>query len=92
MIHSNKLAYYMQCRDINSFWEHIDIHNKTKSTLSNCINGTTGEIVIANQWKDHYSTLLNSSSNIADKVDVCNSFKNMCFNQGMYTTSPVVIC
>ena len=60
-----------------------------KSTLSNCIDGTTGEIAIANQ--DHYSTLLNSSSNIADKEDVCNSFKNMCFNQGMHVSAADVI-
>ena len=84
--------HYMQCRDINSFWKDISIHNKSKSTLSNCIDGTTGEITIANQWKDHYSTLLNSSSNIADKVDVCNSFyKNMCFNQGMHVSAAEVI-
>ena len=44
----------------------------------------TGEINIANQWKYHYSSLWNSSSNTADKDDVCKSFKNMCFNQGMY--------
>ena len=91
MIHSNKLAYYMQCRDINSFWKDIAIHNTSKSTLSNCIDGTTGEIAIANQWKDHYSTLLNSSSNIADKEDACNSFKNMCFNQGMHVSAAEVI-
>ena len=84
MIHSNKLAYYMQCRDINSFWKDIAIHNKSKSTLSNCIDGITGEIAIANQWKDHYSTLLllNSSSNIADKQNVYNSFKTCVSTKG----------
>ena len=59
--------------------------------MSNCIDGTTGKIAIANQWKDHYSTLLNSSSNIADKEDVCNSSKNMCFNQGMHVSAAEVI-
>ena len=29
---------------------------------------------------------MNSSSNTADKDDVCKSFKNMCFNQGMYVS------
>ena len=61
------------------------------SLQSNCIDGTTGEIAIANQWKDHYSTVLNSPSNIADKEDVCNSFKNMCFNQGMHVSAAEVI-
>ena len=30
-------------------------------------------------WKDHYSSLLNSSSNITDKDDVCISFKKYVF-------------
>ena len=59
--------------------------------MSNYIGGVTGEITIANQWKDHYSSLLNSLSNTADKHDVCKSFKNMCFNQGMYVTVTAVI-
>ena len=45
MIHSNKLAYYMLCRNINNFWKDIAIHNKSKSTLSNCIDGTTGKLL-----------------------------------------------
>ena len=86
MISSDKLAYHMQCHDENRFWKEITIRNRSKSTLSNCIDGATGESNIANQWKDHYSSLLNSSSNTADKDDVCKSFKNMCFNQGMYVS------
>ena len=43
-------------------------------------------LININQWKDHDSSLLNSSSNTADKDDVCKSFKNMCFNQGMYVS------
>ena len=60
IINSSKLAYiiYMQCRDINSFWKDIAIHNKFKCTLSNCIDRTTMEIAIANRWQDHYSSLL----------------------------------
>ena len=70
MLHSNKLSYYMQCRDINSFWKDIAIHNKSKSTLSNSIDGTT---------------------NIADKQDVYNSFKNKCFKQRMHVSAAEVI-
>ena len=62
MISSGKLAYHMQCHDENRFWKEITIRNRSKSTLSNCIDGATGESNIANQWKDHYSSLLNSSS------------------------------
>ena len=73
--------YHMQCHDENRIWKEINIRNKSKSTLSNCIDRATGEITIANQWKDHYSSLLNSSSNTTDKDDVSKRFKNMCFNQ-----------
>ena len=80
MIYSNRLANYMQCHDVKNFWKTINIRNKSKATLSNCVAGTSGETNIANMWKDHYSSLLNSSSNITDKDDVCTSFKNMCLN------------
>ena len=73
--------YHMQCYDENRIWKEINIRNKSKSTLSNCIDRATGEIDIANQWKDHYSSLLNSSSNTTDKDDVSKGFKNMCLNQ-----------
>ena len=59
--------------------------NKSKATLSNCIAGTSGETNIANIWKDHYSSLLNSSSNIT------SSFKNMCFNHGMHVSVSEVL-
>ena len=44
---------------------------------------TNGKIIIL-----HY---LIASSNIADKEDGCNSFKNMCFNQGMHVSAAEVI-
>ena len=42
-------------------------------------------------WKDHYSSLLNSSSNVTDKDDACTSFKNMCFNHGMHVSVSEVL-
>ena len=84
VIRSNKLANYMQCHDLNNFWKEIALRNKSKSTESNCIAGISGEKDIANLWKDHYCSLLNSSTNITDKDVVCTSFKKMCFNHGMH--------
>ena len=49
MMSSDKLAYHMQCHDENRFCKEINIRNRSKSTLSNCIDGATGEINIANQ-------------------------------------------
>ena len=91
MIYSNRLANYMQCHDVNNFWKTINIRNKSKATLSNCIAGTSRETNIVNMWKDHYSSLLNSSPNVTDKDDVCTSFKNMCFNHGMHVSVSKVL-
>ena len=51
--------------------------------MSNCINGTTREGDIVDLWKNHYSILLNSSEDDSSKDFVCDSFKNISFNQGM---------
>ena len=82
-ISSENLASSMQCHDVNKFWKNISLLNKSKSTLSNCINGTTGKGDIANLCKNHYSILLNSSKDVSSKDFVCDSFKNISFNQGM---------
>ena len=47
-ISSENMASSMQCHDLNNYWKNISLLNKSKSTLSNCINGTTGEGDIAN--------------------------------------------
>ena len=91
MIRSNKLANYMQCHDLNNFWKEIALRNKSKSTQSNCIAGISGETDIANLWKNHYCSLLKSSTNITDKDVVCTSFKEMCFNHGMHVSVTEVL-
>ena len=85
-ISSENLASSMQCHDLNNFWKNISLLNKSKSTLSNCINGITGEGDIANLWKNHYSILLNSSEDDSSKDFVYDSFKNISFNQEMHVT------
>ena len=55
MISGNKLAYDMQSHDLNSFCKEINIQIKSKSTLSNCVDGITGKADIANEWKNRIS-------------------------------------
>ena len=69
---------------LNNFWKEIASRNKSKSTQSNGIAGISGKTDIANLLKDHYCSLLNSSTNISDKDVVCTSFKKMCSNHGMH--------
>ena len=82
-ISRENLACSRQCHDVNNYWNNISLLNKSKSTLSNCINGTKRESDIADLWKNHYSILLNSSVDDSSKDFVCDSFKNISFNQGM---------
>ena len=51
MISSDKLAYHMQCHDENRFWKEINIRNRSKSTLSNCIDGPQGKLILQNNGK-----------------------------------------
>ena len=56
---------------MNNFWNIITIRNTStsKATLSNCtIDATPGKTDIANMWKDHYSSLLNSSSTVTAEI------------------------
>ena len=59
LIVSEKLADHMKNHEINDFWKDIRKHSKSKSALSNCIDGVTGENAIADLWRDHYESLLN---------------------------------
>ena len=62
-ISSTKLAVTMDSYDVDSFWKYIRKRNNSKSTMSNCIEGVTGEADIDKFWRDHYGSLLNSSLN-----------------------------
>ena len=69
-ISSTKLADSMDNHDVDSFWKDIRERNTSKSTMSNCTEGITGEDDIANFWRDHYGSLLNSSLNTTSKESV----------------------
>ena len=53
-INSTTLANYMQNREINSLWKECKKHTTSKSALSNCVDGVTGEADIADMWCNHY--------------------------------------
>ena len=91
LIVSEKLADHMKNHEINDFWKDIRKHSKSKSTLSNCIDGVTGENAIADLWRDHYESLLNDSTHHDEKADVLQSFNNICSHAGMYVTMSEVL-
>ena len=44
---SEKLANHLKEHELNDFWKDVGKHSKFKSALSNCIDGVTGESIIA---------------------------------------------
>ena len=91
LIVSEKLADHMKNHEINDFWKDIRKHSKSKSALSNCIDGVTGENAIADLWRDHYESLLNDTTHHNEKADVLQSFNNICSHAGMYVTMSEVL-
>ena len=73
----------MDNHDIDSFWKDIRERNKSKSKMSNYIEGVIEEADIAKFWRDHYGSLLNSSLNTTGKEFVSDSLKNILFSDGM---------
>ena len=75
----------------SEFRKDIRKHSKSKSALSNCIDGVTGKNAIADLWRDHYESLLNDSTHHDEKADVLQSFNNICSHAGMYVTMSEVL-
>ena len=79
---------HMKDHELNDFWKDVRKHSKSKSALSNCIDGVTRETAIADQWRNHYQDLLNDSTRNDDavKMDIWKVFIILCSHVGMHVT------
>ena len=75
-----QIASEILANNMKDFWKDVRKHSKSKSALSNCIDGVTGETAIADLWGNHYQKLLNDSTRNDDnnKIDVLESFHKIC--------------
>ena len=78
----------MQNREVNAFWKQCKKHTISKSALSNCVDGVTGEADIADMWRNHYEELLNCNTYTDEMVTIFRYFWNCmltcrdeCYNQ-----------
>ena len=85
---SEKLDNHVKDHELHDFWKDVRKHSKSKSALSNCIDRVTGETAIADLWRNHYQELQNDSTRNDDdvKMDVLESFHNICSHVGMRVT------
>ena len=60
----------MQNRETNAFWKKCKKHTISKSALSNCVDGVTGEVDIVDMWLNHYEDLLNCNTNTDEMVTI----------------------
>ena len=83
----------MKDHELNEFWKDVRKYSKSKSALSNCIDGVTGKTAITDLWRNHYQELLNDSTRNDDdvKMHVLESFHNICSQVGIHVTKHLVI-
>ena len=60
----------MQNRETKAFWKKCKKHTISKSALSNCVDGVTGEVDIVDMWLNHYEDLLNCNTNTDEMVTI----------------------
>ena len=53
-------------KDKDDFWKDVSKINQSFNVIVNCINGVSGESNISYFWKDHFSTILNSTGSCND--------------------------
>ena len=59
--HADSLARKLLMKDTKSFWAEIKrLNGKLSTPIASTIGKSTGPHAIAEQWKNHYSSILNS--------------------------------
>ena len=53
-------------KDKDDFWKDVSKINQSFNVIANCIDGVSGESNTSYFWKDHFSTILNSTGSCND--------------------------
>ena len=79
--HADNLARKLLMKDSRSFWAEVKLlSGKSNTAVASTIGTTTGSQAIANLWRSHYSSILNSphhsdaSHTVRSMLARCNSF------------------
>ena len=67
--------------------------NQSSNVIANCINGVSGESNTSYFWKDHFSTILNSTGSCNDKLknSIMTKLEKVRYNENMIVCSTTVI-
>ena len=73
-----------KCKNYRDFWSKIRSSKSCHTVLPNTIDGSSGAENIANLWKAHFESLLNSVDNQTHKSDVLSALSPaLLFDDGM---------
>ena len=67
---ADALARSMMNNDMNEFWKDVKKNTNSNVSLATNVDGSVGDTEIANMWKCHYKSLLNSVQNEESKKSV----------------------
>ena len=82
---SDALANKLMMKDSRDFWKEVSKMNNNKVQVqATMINGATGEKDIAEMWKQHYSSLLNSSTDTSAKQEVIDDLESLDIGRIIY--------
>ena len=80
IMRANALAESMMNNDMNGFWKDVHKITNSKVPLATTVDGCVGDAKIAEMWKCHYKSLLNSVQSVNSKnsvmLDVNKQIKN----------------
>ena len=72
-LRSQSMLSKLRRGECNDFWKEIKALNPKKKSLPLTVGGTSGESVIANLWKDHFSAIANSVGSTDNRDQVMNA-------------------
>lgn len=58
------------------FWKEVSKINSDRSTVADVVNNTSGTQEIADMWGNHFSTILNSSTDNSKKIHVLQALES----------------
>ena len=88
---ADALANELCENDIDGFWKDVSKINQTSNVIASSIDGISGECNISVFWKDHFSSILNSSgsSNANLKNSIMSKLDDVQYSENMIVSSRV---
>ncbi len=82
-IKSDNLASALGNKDMCSFWKDVKHISKNRCSVVNTVGGCTGEENVADMWRIHFNSLLNSVTQTSQKSVVMAAIRNVTFSADM---------